>query len=258
MNLKLSKSKFRVVLTEVLPYERPLFYSNKFFARFLKYYDVTIKDNRLIAQRHAQDEGIDELLRLLSGKGTIRRNFTYTISKDGLKKGRKLSVMHPFHQVKTMRFYDKYSRLIMGFCSKSKFSIRYPSKIASLIKWSTRYDKVIDDDAEEVKTSESAKSYFHYEKISNISKFYTSYQLLNIEKNFEYLLKVDISTCFESIQPELLAQLVYANGVGDTEKESKNDFIYDFIRLHKEIRKDAIKGEKETIGENGIIIGPEV
>lgn len=262
MNLKLSKSKFRVVLTEILPYERPLFYSNRFYARFLKYYDVAIEDNCLVARRHTKDEGLDDFLALLSGKSNERTNYSYAISKDGLNKGRNLTVMHPFHQVKTMEFYDRYSRLIMAFCSKSKFSIRYPSRISSQIKWSSKFDKVIDDDADEEKTFESAKSYFHYEKVNNISKFYDNYRFLNIEKNFEYLLKIDIEKCFDSIDPERLSELVYNNGISVSDDVSQNDFLYDFIRLHRDIRLGgALEKDSALEGgfpEKGIIIGPEV
>lgn len=262
MNLKLSKSKFRVVLTEVLPYERPLFYSNRFFARLLKYYDVGISGNRLVANRHDKDEGIVEFLKLISGEDGERINYNYSISKDGLKKGRQLTVMHPFHQVKTMEFYARYNRLILSFCSRSKFSIRYPSRISSQVKWSSEFDKVIDDDAEDQKTSESAKSYFHYEEFNYLSKFFDSFKFLNIEKRFEYLLKVDISKCFDSISPDLLSELIYNNGIESVDEDSQEDFIYDFIRLHKEIRvglpiSDGTDSEPVD-SEKGIIIGPEV
>ncbi|MDE5849129.1 MAG: RNA-directed DNA polymerase [Muribaculaceae bacterium] len=260
MNLKLSKSKFRVVLTEVLPYERPLFYSNRFFARLLKYYDVGIREGRLVATRHKEDEGADEFLQLLSGKIGEKTNYNYFISKDGFDKGRKLTVMHPFHQVKTMEFYDRYNKLMIAFCARSKFSIRYPSRISSMLKWSSMFDKVIDDDADEEKTSESAKSFFHYEEVNNISKFYDSYKFLNIEKRFEFLLKVDIAKCFDSISPDLLAHLVYNNGINATDEVSGEDFIFDFIRLHKEIRISplSLEDSEDEQSDKGIIIGPEV
>ena len=261
MKLDLSKSKYRVLLTEALPYERPLFYSNRFFARFLKHYAVGIMGNRLVSAHNTTDEGLDEFLKLLSG-ADARINFNYSISKDGLEKGRQLTVMHPFHQVKTMEFYDRYSSLMIGFCMNSKFSIRYPSRISSQLKWSSRFDKVIDDDAEEKITSESAKSYFHYEEVNNISRFYDSYKFLNIEKRFEHLLKVDIMDCFDSISPDRLADLVYGNGVTADECDCMNDFIFDFIRLHKEIRiglpKRETSGQKPKTEDQGIIIGPEV
>lgn len=257
MNLKLSKSKFRIVITEVLPYERPLFYSNRFFARFLKYYDIDICDNRLVANRHGEDEGLEDFLHLLSGMKGERLNYNYSISKDGLKRGRLLTVMHPFHQVKTMEFYNKYSKLIMAFCQKSKFSIRYPSKISTQMRWSSRFDKVIDDEAVEEKTAESAKSYFHYEEFNNISKFFDGYKFLNIEKRFEYLLKIDIEKCFDSISPERLSQLIYKNGIDETADITTGDFIYDFIRLHKDIRVGR-NLDSDDSGLDGIIIGPEV
>ena len=262
MNLKLSKSKFRVVLTEVLPYERPLFYSNRFFARFLKHYDVSISGNRLAANRNTADEGIDEVLTMLSGVAEERFSYSYFISKDGMEKGRCLTVMHPFHQVKTMELYDRYGKLIIDFCRRSKFSIRFPSKVASLLKWNTKFDKLLDDDAVEEKTTESAKSYFHYEEFSNISKFLDSYKFLNIEKRFERLLKVDISKCFDSIIPKLLSRLIYDNGINTADELSENDFVYDFIRLHEEMRVGqpplGREDQEKVCDEKGIIIGPEV
>lgn len=42
--LRVSRSKYRVVISDVLPYERPVFYSNRFFARFLKYYGIEVEE----------------------------------------------------------------------------------------------------------------------------------------------------------------------------------------------------------------------
>lgn len=257
MKKKLSQSKFRTILTEVLPYERPLFYSNKFFARLLKRYDVRAEGNRLVAHRHAGQQGLSELLGLISGSEEDKTNYNYRISKDGVNEGRLLTVMHPFHQVMAMDFYDRYDQLIIAFCNKSKFSLRKPSKVSSMMKWSPRFDKLFSDDANDEISQESAKSYFCYAEFNNIAKFYGSFRYLNLEKNYDYLLKADIKCCFDSIAPETLARLVYGNGIPSSDPSTTDDFIYDFIRFHKEIRKGL--PEKEVTEEDpGIIIGPEV
>lgn len=256
MKVKLSKSRFRVVLTEVLPYERPLFFGNKYFAHIMKYYDVTIKDDMLIPQKHQDDVGLSQFLGLLSKAGKDCINYNYLISKDGNVDGRLLTVMHPYHQIKTALFYEKYADLMIHFCGKSRFSIRYPWRVASVLKYKSLYHKVISDDAESGTISQSAKSYFVYRKYSNISKFYDDYQFLNIERNFEHLLKVDIEKCFDTINPEYLSSLIYDFAIQQDGETYKNDFISDFVTLHEEIRK-GLPGSEESEAK-GIIIGPEV
>lgn len=256
MKLKLSKSRFRVLLTEVLPYERPLFFSNKFYAHLLKRYKVEEEDGRLVSRCEKKEEGLDSFLRLISAYGNTDsiKNYNYLISKDGYQDGRRLTVIHPFHQVCVVDFYNIFSDLIIHFCEKSHFSIRHPYKVASVLKIENDYSKVISDDAESEITPDSAKSFFVYKKYSNISKFYDDYSLMDTEREFEHLLKVDIEKCFDTINPDLLYPLVYDFEAKSKLKEWPNDFISDFIYLHKAIRKGLpVQGHSK----NGIVIGPE-
>ena len=66
--LHVSKSKYRVVISDTLPYERPMFFSNRFFARFLKFYGVEINGDVLIASKHTEEPGLKEFLEILGGK----------------------------------------------------------------------------------------------------------------------------------------------------------------------------------------------
>ena len=66
---RVSNSKYRVVVSDVLPYERPAFFTNRFFARFLKYYGIVSKEGSLVATRHAETEGLKEFLEVLGGSG---------------------------------------------------------------------------------------------------------------------------------------------------------------------------------------------
>lgn len=61
--LRVSKSKYRVVISDVLPYERPVFYSNRFFARFLKYYGIEVEEGMLVARRHSDEPGLKDFWR---------------------------------------------------------------------------------------------------------------------------------------------------------------------------------------------------
>ena len=133
--LHVSKSKYRVVISDTLPYERPMFFSNRFFARFLKFYGVEINGDVLIASKHTEEPGLKEFLEILGGKkGASRSSFHYSITKDGHKEGRCLSVIHPFHQIKMVDFYDRYKMLLIDFCSRSNYSIRFLYKVADYQK----------------------------------------------------------------------------------------------------------------------------
>ena len=66
--IRVSKSKYRVVISEILPYERPIFFSNRFFSRFLKYYGVEISDDRLVATKHKDTPGLALFLRFIGGE----------------------------------------------------------------------------------------------------------------------------------------------------------------------------------------------
>ena len=159
--LRVSKSKYRVVISDVLPYERPVFYSNRFFARFLKYYGIEVEEGMLVARRHGDDPGLKDFLEILGGrKGAERRSFQYLISKDGHREGRRLTVIHPFHQVEMADFYGRYKMLIIDYCMRSNFSIRFPYKVADCQKKQKGFHKVYSDDASPVDTSESLKHFF--------------------------------------------------------------------------------------------------
>lgn len=144
--LRVSRSKYRVVISDVLPYERPVFYSNRFFARFLKYYGIELEEDMLVARRHSDDPGLKVFLKILGGrKGAERRSFQYSISKDGHQEGRRLTVIHPFHQVEMVDFYGRYKMLIIDYCMRSNFSIRFPYKVADCQKKQEGYHKVYSD-----------------------------------------------------------------------------------------------------------------
>lgn len=242
--LRISNSKYRAVISEVLPYERPVFFTNRFFARFLKYYGVKVENDVLVATRNTDEPGLTEFLTLLGGKANDQRPcFQYSITKDGRKEGRCLSVIHPFHQVKMLEFYDKYKTLLIDFCQRSNFSIRYPYKVADYQKKSKGYYKIMSDDALPVDTSESLKHFFSYKHYKNINFFYDDYRFLRAEKKFAKMVKMDLKSCFESISPDKLSLAMFGHEMEDC----KGSMAYDFCQLQRNFQNL----------NSGIIIGPE-
>lgn len=241
---RVSNSKYRVVVSDVLPYERPVFFTNRFFARFLKHYGIVAREGGLVATRNADTEGLNEFLAVMGGKGKRSRPcFQYNITKEGREEGRRLTVIHPYHQVEMVEFYDRYKMLFIDFSRRSHFSIRYPAKVATCQKRQKGYHKLLSDDALPVDSSESLKHFFTYRHYQNINKFYGDFRFLRAEKRFCRMAKFDIHHCFESISPEMLSIAMFGHPV----EECKGSMAYDFCQLqHSFMNRD-----------NGIVIGPE-
>jgi hypothetical protein len=64
--IELKYKKERVVFSDVLPYETPLIFSNRYFYRFLVRYKIRIENNKLCWDTNMSD-GAFESLKLLFG-----------------------------------------------------------------------------------------------------------------------------------------------------------------------------------------------
>lgn len=240
--VQISKSKYRTVISDVLPYEKPIFFSNRLFARFLKQYGIYIKDGRLVSSKCNSKE-LDSLLLLLGGmKGDARKCFQYIITKDG-QDGRLLTVIHPFHQVQMLEFYDKYKTLMVDFCLRSNFSIRFPYKIAAFKKEQDDYSQVISDISDKIDTKESIKHFFAYKHYHNINFFFDDFRYLKAEKRFPFMLKLDLKDCFDNIEPKQLSQAMFDMDM----KFCQGTMADSFCNLQQ-----SFLSEKK-----GIVIGPE-
>ena len=239
----ISQSKYRSLLSDVLPYERPIFFSNRSFARFLKHYGVRTEDGRLIATKN-QEEGLDEFLRILGGKkGDKRISFKYTISRgENSDKVRDLYVIHPYYQVAMAEFYEEYRMLLIDFCNRSKSSLRYPVRVAKQQKRANDIEKVVFDRVNKQTIDEGLKHYFTYERCENINEFYESDLFYQAEKQFSKMYKTDLEACFESIRIDDLSEAVF----GREMRECTDSFVQKFAELQESIRTGK-----------GIVIGPE-
>lgn len=266
-------TKERALISDVLPFEVPITFSNRHFYNFLVKEKIELKKNRLTWK--ANDLVTGEIIKLLfdfkdktlvsneidfrSGKEPHWRlktvPFNYRISHKG-DDFRELTVVHPKNQIALVEFYESYKQLILHYCSLSPFSLRRPSRVArfKLRKdrtFAERLAKFQDDDAveEDGTEYENLKTYFVYKDYSNIHKFYESYKYHRCEKKYNKLFKFDISKCFDSI---------YSHSIC-------------WALLNKEIVKDNLLTSKATFGgqfdafmqhlnyseTNGIVIGPE-
>ena len=106
------KDKYRVLMTELLPYELPLWFSNElFYAR--------LKENPNILNEITYNAVI---------KNYVPLDYKIRRTSGG---ARILSIMHPKIQVEACDFYDKYKDLVIYYSNRSNKSLRYPVKVVS-------------------------------------------------------------------------------------------------------------------------------
>ncbi|MCV3471499.1 hypothetical protein [Campylobacter sp. CNRCH_2015_0338h] len=188
---KIRYRKERVVLSEILPYEVPIIFSNKNFYNFL------LKNKTKINNYFDNSTNIKKNFKKMLNLLFIDREFDYYTIPFHFKiphktnEYRKLSIIHPAHQIKVMNFYDTYKQAILYFSSKSEFSIRKPYKVANLFynKNDFTNTKNIDDELNnsiEIKHHKEKyfKSFFAYKNIVVYTCF-TNH--MSIKKTRNYL-----------------------------------------------------------------------
>jgi hypothetical protein len=187
---------YRVLLTEVLPYEIPLMLDNEGF--YLNMQDKELQD---IFYQTFQGK---------LKKWTIP--FDYSVRKYGGEKSRKLSLMHPYIQIECAKFYEHHDYYMLSLCSNSPFSIRYISERAKCIfKIEETETKEENQNRIEILDEEVDKlyhSYFSYKRYDMIYKFFTSGDYLRLEQKYSHLMKMDIARCFYHIYTHTIAWAV--------------------------------------------------
>ncbi|HEB7551327.1 TPA: hypothetical protein RZH73_001832, partial [Campylobacter coli] len=126
--------KERVVLSEILPYEVPLIFSNKNFYNFLLKYKTKI-NNYFNSNLSNTDQRLEIIFNILFKNKQLKKNATIPFHfkiPHKTNEYRKLSIIHPVHQIGIMNFYDTYKQTILYFSNRSEFSIRRPYKVANL------------------------------------------------------------------------------------------------------------------------------
>ncbi|MCE9663257.1 RNA-directed DNA polymerase [Halomonas sp. M5N1S17] len=279
--IKLNYTKERALISDVLPYEIPLTFSNRHFYEFVSRNDFEYKNG--VFEWRAKCRGSHLAIQILLGvhQPTIEGYtdgetsslklsksemttipFTYGIThkEDEL---RTLSFSHPRNQLKLVDFYNNHKNLMIYHCHKGRFSLRSPSSLARCVFMDNQARLPSGDEEaqpsgiiEEVdKEYRSLKSFFVYKKYSNIFKFFESKEYHQCEKKYNNMARLDISKCFDSIYTHSIAWSIFGK------------------RTVKDVMSGAIEGgdikgcfpdefdellQSENYGEtNGILIGPE-
>lgn len=267
----------RVILSDVLPYEVPIVFSNRYFYRFLCKHNIKFNGYK-ISWNHS-DEVLDNLVKMVLGVQptktvkhitdndrsvsiidleksdlvhTIPFVFSTTHKQDQL---RHLSLMHPKGQLLVVDFYDQFKDLIIYYTGRSEFSLRSPRRVAGCtyidfraqIERQDKSDTLVEVDGENY---ENLKSFFVYERFSNVFKFYESREHLRCERDFRKLTKFDVSGCFDNIYTHSLAWAIYGK---DFAKQNLKPILGSFAG-----KFDSLMQKLNYNETNGILIGPEV
>jgi hypothetical protein len=229
-----ARDRFRVLLTEVLPYEVPLWFTNEYF------------HDECIAGWHLDPaEPLGQVLALVKKAALVPYSYWVIRDEGGI---RQLSVMHPVAQLCTADFYAKYADLILHFCSRSTHSLRAPRQIAARFYESSSGDATSQGVEEEDNEKSYCSSYFQYSRYAFLYRFFESYDYHSLERRFRYMHQRDVSMCFDSIYTHSISWAVKSK-VFAKKKLHTASFDHNFDILMSRI----------NYGEtNGIIVGPEV
>jgi Reverse transcriptase (RNA-dependent DNA polymerase) len=239
----------RILITETLPYETPIIFSNDGL------YDMV-----------ANIENVDEIQKtflkaLILGEGSheIPNStipYVYKIKKNS-SEYRRLALLHPTSQWKIKCFYEKYEKLILYYCSISPASIRAPNKIAGSFynksSWENvnryQYKNGTIGLSDKDKYSKHTPSFFSYRGFDRLYKFFNSPDYFTLEKKFGILLTLDVSKCFDSIYTHCLSWAVKDKQFTKTHVSVSSTFAQEF---------DSVIRHGNHNETNGIPIGPEV
>jgi hypothetical protein len=235
--------QYRALLTETLPYEKPIIFSNDFYF------------NHANKPRTAKEIKAEFKLFNPKEKHKERKGFDYRIIK-GSGEERILTLIHPSVQLKISRFIEANESIILHYCGKSKFSLRYPAEVEKVEFFEVDVPIEHSDDAdiqEELTLNGKAalpkvfNNYFQYAPFSYLHGFYSSRQFLRCEKRYSHLFKLDVSKCFYSIYTHTIAWATKGFEYGKkhrTQASFENTF-------------DTLIREGNEGITNGIVVGPE-
>lgn len=236
----------RALLTETLPYEVPVNFSNEFlFVSELRKSELTEKLKDFLNQHYRRQ--------LREDKYTIA--FSYPIRK-GSSGTNTISIIHPLQQLNVANFIQNYSNTILQECNESENSLRAPFEVLPAVSKDDlkKFGNVKKLGIPHIAPREGeldlnfAPSYFSLKRYNLLDKFYNSNELVRLESRFRLLKTLDVSRCFFNIYTHSITWAVKGK------KYSKDEAgKYSF-----EGRFDNLMQKSNYNETNGIVVGPEI
>lgn len=245
------KDYCRVLITETLPNETPIIFSNDgLYGRVMGIHSADYVQKELITN-------------LVFGQSSSLKNNAhscipalYKIRKNS-KEFRQLALLHPLAQWKIKEFYERYEHLILYHCSHSKASIRAPQKVAGSFFFNNSRAKLNqykykDGSVSLMRLDELTKhspSFFSYRGFDRLYKFFESQDYFELEKKYGYMQTLDVSKCFDSIYTHTMSWAIKDKAFTKKYVGVSATFGQQFDELMQ------FANHNET---NGIVIGPEI
>lgn len=240
----------RAFLTDTIPYELPIFFTNENLA-------ILAHAKRVSGAEHPLHDRL--LLVEAQDPPPATKPLTYEIARVSARP-RTLSIPHPKSQHLMVRFYRKYETFILNSCNRTSFSMRHPSRVAThylepryVRPNSAEVANAADEDPAGFRDqSRWASTYFSYRDYNLIYKFFDSDEFMVLETRYPLMMALDISRCFESI---------YTHSI-EWSMRGK-DFSKDHLpapRHEKVTYESTFDATIRSANENethGIIVGPE-
>lgn len=238
----------RVLITETLPFETPIIFSNDGLYNQISSFETTNEIQKTIIKALVMGE-----VNTKTETTTATIPYLYKIRKNS-KEYRRLALLHPFSQWQIKCFYQKYEQLMLHYCTVSPASIRSPRKIAGSFYSKSSWENINQYKASTVTLTsldrrvKHTPSFFSYHGYDRLYKFFSSRDYFSLEKRFPVLMTLDVSKCFDSIYTHSLSW-----AVKDKEFTKKNVKV--FSTFSQEFDRVIRHGNHNET--NGIPIGPE-
>lgn len=232
----------RALLTETLPYEVPIIFSNS--RLFLgSCWDITSPSLQVAFSK------------IRAKPPRFTKPYLYRIQKTEQSQTT-LSIVHPLVQQEMAVFYDQYAATILASCARSPVTLRAPLSVsAKFVEELTSSDPSPDNEGTvDIAVGPGGEvapiigSYFAYARYSLIGRFYESVEYIRLEKRFKALRRLDVSRCFASIYTHSIAWAIKGK-----EFAKRHISVYSFEGAFDALMQKANWGET-----NGIVVGPEL
>ncbi|RYZ74083.1 MAG: RNA-directed DNA polymerase [Proteobacteria bacterium] len=239
--LPFTSLRYRALLTETLPYEVPLIFSND---RYFVALSVETDDPPLVA----------EYKKLLELHGVYSIPYTYEVRKNS-QKNTNLGIIHPIKQKEIAEFYERFAGIMLHHCGVSESSLRHPASVAPFYGRNvdsndgsaTKKGVVHAHNADDLPDLSHIISYFTYESYNLLGKFVDSREFLRYEKRYSFLRTLDVSKCFFNIYTHSIGWAVKSKELA---KKTVNCFSF-------EAEMDLLMQRCNYNETNGIVVGPE-
>lgn len=245
-NLIKRKDYNRVLITDTLPFETPIIFSNDGLYDLLSSIETTDECLRVVVSALVFGTELPKPV-------YSTEPYLYKVKKNS-QEFRRLALLHPSSQWQLRGFYEKYEQLMLHYCSISPASIRSPSRVAGSFYSKSSWENINQYKNGSVATTALDKyvkhtpSYFAYKGYDRLYKFFNSRDYFSLEKQFSVLTTLDVSKCFDSIYTHSLSWAIKDKSFTKANVQVGSTFAQEFDEVVRH------GNHNET---NGIPIGPE-